>query len=149
MSQAGIKRLDDDSLLALAAIRLKLLMQADTAGCAALARGQPGSNLQPMLGKLSDEDVNQYFELTYQAMTAELNQSPAARQADVGQLKRILNTMVTGLPQAGQPRLMADLKNLAAAGDDEVCWTERTLQTEASKLSRRDQIQWLLAQAAE
>ncbi len=145
LSKAGFKRLNDESLLALAAINGKLMMQSNIPGCAAITRG----NIQPgvfysMLEELDTADVDQWFELTYQAMVAELRQSPPARlpATDV-ELQNLVKTMLDDLPEADQQRLREALAS--PASDDEVCWAGRMLQTQFDKLGPTAKIQWMLA----
>ncbi|HEX7962299.1 MAG TPA: hypothetical protein VF493_20465, partial [Terriglobales bacterium] len=147
LSKAGMKRLDDESLLAMGAVQRKLLMQADLTGCAALTRGNPGSGLFQMLENLGAEDVDRFFDLTYQAMLAEAKQTPPARGADYVRIRQNLNTILDDLPQEDSVRLKNDLSNGTGSSDEEACWMGRTLQGGLDKLSPGDQIQWLLANA--
>jgi hypothetical protein len=89
--------------------------------------------------------VNQFFDLTYQAIVAETNGSPEARRVDSDRLAETLRNILAGLPEADRQRLQAALANGTGDDDAETCWMGRTLQAEIDKLDRADQAQWMLA----
>lgn len=144
LSQLGLKRLDDDSLLAMGAIQTKLLMQADVAGCAALARGNAGRGVMPILEKLDAADVERFFDLLYEAMMAEVRKSPPARHANERRVQETLEIILTNLPEQDRERLRNALIKGTGDDDEETCWMGRTLQAGVDKLDRADRVQWLL-----
>ncbi len=145
-SRLGMKRLDDNALLAMAALRTKMMTRADVAGCAALERGDAGARIVPILGNLDSTDVDQYLDLCYQAMRAEARQSPAARRADHDRLLEIVSTILSSLTEEERKRLRKAITKGTGGDDEETCWMGRTLQAGINKLDRGDRIQWMLAQ---
>ncbi len=146
LARDGMRRLDDDSLLTKAAIQRKLLVQANLSECAAMARGE-GGTLFSMLESLDTPDADQWFDLTYRAMVAELTQSPPVRTASSADIERILSGMLVDLPEQDQKVLLGALQKGVGDSDEQACWVAKTLQAGYDELNRHDQIQWLLANA--
>jgi hypothetical protein len=75
LTRRGLRRLDDDVLIRRAAIMARIYEEADTATCAAMFREEPAPNLEAAMRRLSPEEIDAWFDLIFEAMSAELRRT--------------------------------------------------------------------------
>ena len=144
-ARAGVRRLNDEALLTKLDLDQKLVTAADTAVCAAFARGRVSpEQLTNLLSRLEVPDIELYFDLIFRAAQADDQRLPA-RPVDRNRVNRSLNSILEALPEKDSQKLRRVLANSDQASDEEVCWTERTLRDAVARLGRSDRILWALS----
>jgi hypothetical protein len=143
-ARAGVRRLNDEGLLTKLDLDQKIVTAADTAVCAAFARGRVSpEQLTNLLSRLEVPDIELYFDLIFQAAQADDQRLPA-RSVDRNRVNRSLNSILEALPEKDSQKLLRVLANSDQASDEEVCWTERTLRDAVARLGRSHRILWAL-----
>jgi hypothetical protein len=129
--------LEDDVLIRRSAIMSRILELADAKTCAAITMGQPTQGLEPVLRHLSREDIEQWFDLTFQAMTAELRQSPDPPANSDAAIERLARRLLADLSLEDRrpvASLLAASPNLSV---EDTCRGGRLLFARLGELPRR------------
>jgi secreted Zn-dependent insulinase-like peptidase len=148
LSQKGMRRLDDISLERRMEIVALLLNNVDVETCAFLA-GIRSNNLNTTthyqqqylsaLEKLDEAMINDYLNLTSDAVVAELKRYPAP-QIDEQAVEKAMNNLLEQLSQADTNRLMYVIRNRekSSLDDTDACWANRTLYSQALEMDIND-----------
>jgi hypothetical protein len=146
-ARAGLRRLPDEALLTKLELDRKLLSIDDSASCAAFARGNiTYTQLSAMLEHLEAADIDQWFEVSFQALQADVEGLPG-RSADEVWIGRSLNSILQAMPEKDAVRVQRISAHTDRVSDKELCWCERTIRNQIAGLDRRDQILWALSMA--
>jgi len=126
LSQRGLRRLSDDQLLQRVKLMNRILTQANITTCAAIIRGNPSGMMQT-LRRLEADEIEQWFDLIFESMVAELRQYPKPDTLPRPQVERAYQVLIERLPSADSELLIAVLSAPLQATDVEVCAAGRLL----------------------
>ena len=133
----GMRRLDNAALV----VRLRALSETlesidtDTECSRVASKDDPAADMR---AHLSYASLNDWYQLRYQALLAELAQRPsAAAQLSAQDRAEILKAVLASLPRDSRKRFLAASSDLNAASDKDVCWVTRSMLRQALKLPPR------------
>jgi len=129
LSALGLRRLDGEALVRRARLMSKMLDAANTTECAALGKGDT-SVLRDSLLRLEVSDVDSWFELTKDAMLAEVRKEPAVTPLDENQASEGFQALVDKLPYERAEIFTQAIIDPTPMSDVDLCWTARTLYRE-------------------
>jgi hypothetical protein len=127
LSRRGLHRLSDERLLERAMVMNQILALADVQTCSSLLTGSPGGAMDSVLRQLAAEDVNRFFDLSFQAMVAEARQEVGPPLPSEEEVYAALETLLQGLPGEDGQRLVTVLSNPQQATDEDGCGAARSL----------------------
>lgn len=139
----GMRALDDDALQTQIEIVAQILGKASDRTCAQLAFPTPGKELDTgklLLGQLENlpqDQVDAWFDVSYQAAAAGIARKPPLPQsplmAEAG-MKRI----ASGLSDDGKYKLGRTISQGWRASDEDKCWAARILFNRTLKLPDKE-----------
>lgn len=136
---SGLKRLDNDSLEKRMRISAKMLDIADIETCAMMYRGgspqskQNQNQVYAVIGLLDSETINEYFDLSFNAINAELKQYPKPVLHEQEILKAT-DSLLKHLTEQDSKRLKIILGDLNNQSSQNVCWAGRTVYSVALRM---------------
>lgn len=135
LSQAGLRRLSDARLIQRATLVSHLLNQADTETCAAIMKGRPLPGIETALRQLPAEEIGQWFDISFEAIRAELSQDPAPSPPSQEQLNQAMKAMLALLPPGEGQLLISVLTSLSKSADSSACNAARLMYTNIPDLA--------------
>lgn len=151
----GIARLPLPMLEQRAKVMGSMLHAMPEQDCARVARTSTAAEVAQLgdlffahLEKRPAEDIEFWFEMSYQATLAELEQHPPTRLKDA-QIQAASEAFILSLPtDAVRSRAIAVMPALEAASPADACWATRTMFDAVTTLPEphRGTLAWLLAQ---
>jgi hypothetical protein len=127
LSMKGLARLSDDMLLRRTALLHRLFEQAHTPACAALLRGGSMQEFEQPFRQLSAEELEQWFDLIFEATVAELRQTPPPRQLPPAQRERDFQELFGQFTAEDARWLRSMLENPHGGTEEEACRAGRML----------------------
>ncbi len=139
LSESGVRKLDTNALEERMRIIARVIERTDVVGCALLVRGERGEAqkgaevLSAALAELDAQTINDWFDLAFKAMLAELRDAPVPTFDEVG-IEDAMRALIAILPSDEADRFADALGSLPEGSDEEVCWAGKTLYRAALKL---------------
>lgn len=139
----GMPRLDDQALVERMRLTAYLLEASSEIACARLAR--PSADTRQVLStaidaglkKMTPEQIDAWFELSYQAINAALDQTPAPA-LDETQAQNALVDLVRSMPEDSRDKALSTLVSPDQADPTDLCRTARMVHREALKRPARE-----------
>lgn len=129
LSQAGLRRLSDERLIQRATLVARLVNQADTETCAAIMKGRSVPGIETALRQLPPEEIGQWFDISFEAIQAELGQAPAPAPPSQEELNQAMRAMLALLPTAEGQLLISVLTSRGQPSDTTACNAARLMYT--------------------
>lgn len=126
LSMNGIRRLSDQVLLHRVVLLHRIADEADVKNCAALLTGEP-TQLELVLPRLSAEEIEQWFDLSFDAMVAELHRTPYASNPSQAQIQGAFQQLLATLTKEDAELLDSVLVAPRSKTADETCRAARLL----------------------
>jgi hypothetical protein len=127
LSRNGMRRLSNGQLIRRAALLARITAEADPQTCAAVFRGDPAPGMETALRRLSAVEIDGWFDLLYDAMSAELQQAPLPDAPSRAEVRRSVQELLDTLSPADAQLLSSMLRNPRAGSDDDACRAARLL----------------------
>ena len=144
LSQKGVRRLDDISLVNRMRLIGMLLEKVNIETCASMVRGNPPQYQEfqqqyqqqffSALEELGRVSVNEWFDFTIKAVVAEARRYPAPVTIDKQKVIISMDNLLRRLSPADSNKLTNILTNLNGWNNEDVCWAGKTLYREALKI---------------
>lgn len=132
LTARGVRRLDDALLLQRAVLFSAMLGELDDTHCAALSRGT--ATQEALLLALKDPAaLNAWFDMTFEAAVAEVEQRPEAELTEV-QVEQAVASLRRELPKDEADRVLNAIMQPADLPDRELCRATRTLYQTATAM---------------
>ncbi|WP_303636084.1 MULTISPECIES: hypothetical protein [Stenotrophomonas] len=151
----GIARLPPQRLEQRARIMASILHAMPVEDCARSARATTAADVSQLstlffaqLEKLPPADIDAWFEMSYEAGIAELEQRPPSTVSEA-QIQAASEAFMASLPSdAARSRAMAIMPQMETATPADACWASRTMFDAVATLPKphRGTLAWLLAQ---
>ena len=151
----GITRLPPQRLEQRAKVMASVLHAMPVEDCARISRATTAAEVAQLstlffarLEKLPPADIDAWFEMSYQAGIAELEQRPPSKISEA-QIQAASEAFMASLPSdAVRSRAMAIMPHMETAAPADVCWASRTMFNAVATLPKphRGTLAWLLAQ---
>ncbi|QZN80737.1 hypothetical protein K5K93_19440 [Stenotrophomonas sp. DR822] len=151
----GIARLPPQRLEQRANVMASVLHAMPVEDCARISRATTAAEVAQLstlffaqLEKLPPADIDAWFEMSYQAGIAELEQRPPSKVSEA-QIQAASEAFMASLPSdAMRSRAMAVMPHMETAPPADVCWASRTMFNAVATLPKphRGTLAWLLAQ---
>lgn len=155
LSLDGIARLPPQRLEQRAKVMAAILHAMPVEDCARISRATGAAEVARLstvffaqLEKLPPADIDAWFEMSYQASIAELEQRPPIKISEA-QIQAASEAFMDSLPSdAVRARAMAVLPEIETAAPADACWASRTMFDAVATLPKphRGTLAWLLAQ---
>lgn len=126
ISMRGMRRLSDQALLHRIVLLNRIADEADVSNCAAILTGKP-THLELVLPRLSAEEIEQWFDLSFDAIVAELHRTPYASDLSQAQIAGALQQLLARLPTEDSELLTSILAAPDSKTADETCRAARLL----------------------
>ena len=131
----GMARLGPDYHAKRIVLITRLLAQASERDCARLGRGQlQAESLRQMLGKLSDQEIAEFYNLMMAAAQAEIRQTPYSKASEY-EIARALQAFLTELPEHEAARFQTVATSPYLSSDADVCWMGKLLYQRVDRVS--------------
>lgn len=127
LANQGLRRLDDDRLVRRAALLARISAEADTPACAALYRGDEAAGRDAAMARLTADELDQWFDLLYLAMRAEVRQSPEAWRLPPDEIRKSFEELLMTLEPRDAELLSALLQSPGVGTLEEQCRAGRLL----------------------
>ena len=135
LTSRGMQRLGPDYHAKRIVLINRLLQQASERDCAQLGRGQlKAESLRQMLGKLSDQEIAEFYSLVMAAAQAEIRQTPYSRASEY-EIARALQAFLTQLPEREAARFQNIATSPYLSSDADVCWMGKLLYQRVDRVS--------------
>ncbi|MDR2872599.1 MAG: hypothetical protein LBV45_08825 [Xanthomonadaceae bacterium] len=135
----GYRRLDPARLETRAVLMNAMLTNMDEASCAHVTRATPNDHQNnsrivfQALEKLPPEQIDEWFNLSFEAAIAQLTQQPEINLSQE-QIDDTIAVWLQSLPEDQINRVQTILNDLASADDADICWVARTMYASTLKL---------------
>lgn len=140
LPKLGLRRLDDISLEKRMKIFVMMLDKFDIETCATIVRGsslQDQQRFYAILESLDTDTINEYFDLAFNAIVAELRKYPeivVSEQEVLG----AMNNLFKRLSAKDLKKLINVLNNFNSSSDHDVCWAGKVVYQEILKMNPED-----------
>ena len=135
LTSRGMQRLGSDYQAKRIVLINRLLEQASERDCARLGRGQlKEDSFRQMLGKLSDQEIGEFYNLVMAAAQAEIRQTPYSKASDY-EIARALQVFLTQLPEHETARFQNIANSPYLSSDADVCWMGKLLYQRVDRVS--------------
>ncbi|MGH8671556.1 MAG: hypothetical protein ACREUA_05900 [Burkholderiales bacterium] len=141
LAKQGMDRLDDASLDTRLRIVGDVIRTLDARTCSVMVRGNPQNPQEVQQGffhaleQLGSATADEWLELSFNAMQAELNNVPLPATEDE-KTRNAFAQLLAGMEPDASGKLDRILSNSDDFSDTENCWAGRTLYSEARKMQR-------------
>lgn len=140
LSRKGLRRLSDDTLLTRLVLMRRIADDADVGTCAALITGEPAPGIEAVLRRFSADDVQQWFDLSYEATMAELRQTAYPPGAQQAQIERAMQQLLRSLAPEDAQLLRSMLMSAQGKPPADACRAARLLYSGLSNLPERPRL---------
>jgi len=155
LSLDGVARLPPQRLQQRAKVMASVLHAMPVQDCAQISRAVTPADVARLstvffaqLEKLPPADIDAWFEMSYEASLAELEQRPPSKVSEA-QIQAASEAFMDSLPDdAVRARAMAVLPRMETVAPADACWASRTMFDAVATLPKphRSTLAWLLAQ---
>ena len=118
----------------------RILALADVQTCAAMMKGSAAGRMESTLRQLEADDIDTFFDMSFEAMVAEVRQQASPPLPTQEELSRALQVLIERLPGGEGERLVAVLGDPHQATDDDGCSAARSLYTGLAELPEPHQV---------
>jgi hypothetical protein len=134
LANKGLRRLDDDRLIQRAALMARIYAEADTPTCAAIFVGDRAPGMEAALRRLSAAEIDQWFELVYGAMSAELRQTGQPENPSPKAVRRSVQELLASLAPADAELVFSMLQSPREGSPEDACRAGRLIHAEVARL---------------
>lgn len=140
--QAGMRRLDDVTLVRRLTLQTVALGKVDEASCGAFAqasfagRAQPASTAVKLMGAMTDAELTEWFNVAVLALEAESRKSPEQRSVSEAESDAAFERLLGSLDSASLEQIQTGAA--ATASPAEACAGSRVLYDAAERLPDSD-----------
>jgi hypothetical protein len=134
LAAKGLRRLDDGQLVRRAQILAHIVEEADLITCAQVFRGEPKPYIDRTLRRLSSPDIDAWFDLSFAAAVAELQQRTAPPLPVREEITQSLKDLLATLPPADAAFLSSMIHEPRRGTVEDACRASRLLYTAAPQL---------------
>ena len=112
----------------------RILESADPETCAAIMKGSRPRNLEGAISRLHADEIEQFFDIVYDSMLAEVRQLPSPGRAPLTRVNRAFQALADRLPAADADLLINVMNAPGLASAEDACLACRLLHTELINL---------------
>ena len=140
--QAGMRRLDDATLVRRLTLQTVALRKIDEASCGAFAqasfagRSQPESTAEKLMAPMTEAELVDWFNVAVLALEAEARKSPEPRTASEAETNAVFERLLGSLDPAGLEAIQTGADPSASAA--EACLGARTMYDAIEQMPAAD-----------
>lgn len=128
LTQEGVKRLDDETLLSRTRVMRYMIDRASTAVCAAMGRGTvTEAQLAQAMETLDEEELRSFSRVIIRAMEAEIQKTRRSTEIGQAEIQLAFGQVGEALSGAEVERFQQVASNPNGASDEDMCWFNRKL----------------------